>query len=149
MDDNTTLSDLLSLNLHNFEDDVRGIVDKAVKEMSMEKVLKELDATWTTMEFEHEPHPRTKITMLKTSEELIETLEDNQVCKLIEFLCQVKRSLVIHNGGKCVIVINILVFHCLISLYRSNCKTCCLPNTLPTSCKRFPNGRRSCPQLTR
>lgn len=149
MDDNTTLSDLLSLNLHNFEDDVRGIVDKAVKEMSMEKVLKELDATWTTMEFEHEPHPRTKITMLKTSEELIETLEDNQVCKLIEFLCQVKRSLVILNGGKCVIVINILVFNCLISLYRSNCKTCCLPNTLHTSCKRFPNGRRSCPQLTR
>ncbi|XP_062567134.1 dynein beta chain, ciliary-like [Saccostrea cucullata] len=79
MDENTTLADLLSLNLHNFEDDVRGIVDKAVKEMSMEKVLKELDTTWTTMEFEHEPHPRTKVTMLKTSEELIETLEDNQV----------------------------------------------------------------------
>ncbi|XP_070187600.1 dynein beta chain, ciliary-like isoform X2 [Littorina saxatilis] len=79
MDDSTTLSDLLSLNLHNFEDEVRGIVDKAVKEMSMEKVLKELDSTWTTMEFEHEKHPRTQITMLKTSEELIEILEDNQV----------------------------------------------------------------------
>ncbi|KAJ8318719.1 LOW QUALITY PROTEIN: hypothetical protein KUTeg_003810 [Tegillarca granosa] len=79
MDENTTLADLLSLNLHNFEDEVRGIVDKAVKEMSMEKVLKELDVTWSAMEFEHEPHPRTGITMLKTSEELIETLEDNQV----------------------------------------------------------------------
>ncbi|XP_033732158.1 dynein beta chain, ciliary-like [Pecten maximus] len=79
MDESTTLADLLLLNLHNFEDEVRGIVDKAVKEMSMEKVLKELDTTWTTMEFDHEPHPRTKITMLKTSEELIETLEDNQV----------------------------------------------------------------------
>jgi dynein heavy chain len=67
------------LNLHNFEDEVRGIVDKAVKEMSMEKVLKELDVTWATMEFEHESHPRRKITTLKTSEELIETLEDNQV----------------------------------------------------------------------
>lgn len=79
MDDSTTLSDLLSLNLHNFEEEVRNICDKAVKEMSMEKVLNELDTTWTAMEFEHDPHPRTKITMLKTSEELIETLEDNQV----------------------------------------------------------------------
>ena len=80
MDENTTLSDLLSLNLHEYEDEVRGIVDKAVKEMSMEKVLKELDVTWSTLEFEHEKHPRTQITMLKASEELIETLEDNQAC---------------------------------------------------------------------
>ena len=79
MDESTTLSDLLSLNLHEFEDEVRGIVDKAVKEMSMEKVLKELDTTWATMEFEHEKHPRTGITIIKASEELIETLEDNQV----------------------------------------------------------------------
>lgn len=85
MDENTTLADLLSLNLHNFEDDVMGIVDKAVKEMSMEKVLKELDVTWSTMEFEHEKHPRTQITMLKASEELIETLEDNQVGLLCNF----------------------------------------------------------------
>ena len=79
MDESTTLSDLLSLNLHEFEDVVRGIVDMTVKEMSMEIVLKELDTTWATMEFEHDKHPRTGITMIKTSEELIETLEDNQV----------------------------------------------------------------------
>ena len=58
---------------------VHDIVDKAVKEMSMEKVLKELDVTWSTMEFEHDKHPRTQITMLRASEEAIETLEDNQV----------------------------------------------------------------------
>ena len=79
MDESTTLADLLSLNLHNFEEEVRNIVDKAVKEMSMEKVLKELDVTWAQMEFEHEKHQRTQITLLKASEELIETLEDNQV----------------------------------------------------------------------
>jgi len=79
MDENTTLADLLSLNLHHYEDAVHSIVDKASKEMSMEKVLNELEVTWAAMEFEHEPHPRTKITTLKTSEELIETLEDNQV----------------------------------------------------------------------
>uniref|UniRef100_A0A8B9MIW9 Dynein axonemal heavy chain 17 n=1 Tax=Accipiter nisus TaxID=211598 RepID=A0A8B9MIW9_9AVES len=79
MDSDTTLADLLRLNLHNFEDEVRGIVDKAVREMSMEKVLKELKMTWSTMEFQYEPHPRTNVPLLKSDEELIETLEDNQV----------------------------------------------------------------------
>ncbi|KAL0180144.1 hypothetical protein M9458_025586, partial [Cirrhinus mrigala] len=79
MDQDTTLADLLRLNLHHFEDDVRSIVDRAVKEMGMEKVLNELDATWTSMAFEFEPHPRTNVPLLKSSEELIETLEDNQV----------------------------------------------------------------------
>ena len=83
MDDDTTLSDLLALNLHDFEDEVLGIVDKAVKEMSMEKVLKELEVTWATMEFEHEKHNRTGTTLLRASEELIETLEDNQVTALL------------------------------------------------------------------
>ncbi len=38
MDEGTTLADLLTLNLHEYEEEVRNIVDKAVKEMSMEKV---------------------------------------------------------------------------------------------------------------
>ncbi|XP_007535628.1 dynein axonemal heavy chain 17 [Erinaceus europaeus] len=79
MSDETTLADLLQLNLHKYEDEVRNIVDKAVKESGMEKVLKALDSTWSTMVFEHEPHPRTGIMMLKTDEVLVETLEDNQV----------------------------------------------------------------------
>lgn len=84
MDDSIILVDLLSFNFYNFEDDVRGIVDKVVKEMSMEKVLKELDVIWIIMEFEYEFYFRTKIIMLKISEELIEILEDNQVSKSIE-----------------------------------------------------------------
>ncbi|CAH2292037.1 dynein heavy chain 9, axonemal [Pelobates cultripes] len=79
MDEETTLADLLKLNLHNFEDEVRGIVDKAVKEMGMEKVLKELDSTWSGMNFQYEQHPRTSVPLIKSDEELIETLEDNQV----------------------------------------------------------------------
>lgn len=79
MDDSTTLKDLLDLNLHEFEEEVKTIVDKSVKEMSMEKTLKELHAVWSTMEFEQEPHERTKIKLLRASEELIEVLEDNQV----------------------------------------------------------------------
>lgn len=36
--DQTTLEDLLALKLHLLEDEVRTIVDKAVKEMAIEKV---------------------------------------------------------------------------------------------------------------
>ncbi len=58
---------------------MRNIVDKASKELSMEKTLKELNKTWADLEFETELHSRTKMNLLRTSEELIETLEDNQV----------------------------------------------------------------------
>ncbi|XP_066560773.1 dynein axonemal heavy chain 9 [Amia ocellicauda] len=79
MNKDTTLADLLQLNLHNFEDKVSGIKDKAVKEMEMEKTLKEVNSTWSAMEFQYEPHPRTKVPLLRSNEELIETLEENQV----------------------------------------------------------------------
>ena len=79
MSEDTSLADLLSLNLHNFEDEVHNIVDKAIKEMAMERMLKELDVVWSSMEFQHELHARTGYTLLRTSEELIETLEENQV----------------------------------------------------------------------
>ncbi|KAJ8925640.1 hypothetical protein NQ315_009485 [Exocentrus adspersus] len=79
MSDDTTLSDLLALNLHEYEDEVKNIVDKAVKEMAMEKVLKELNATWSIMEFQTEYHERTKLRLLVVTEEVIETLEENQV----------------------------------------------------------------------
>ncbi|KAA8584116.1 hypothetical protein FQN60_015324, partial [Etheostoma spectabile] len=58
MDQDTTLASLLQLELHCFEEEVRGIVDKA---------------------FQYEPHRRTHVPLLRTDEELIETLEDNQV----------------------------------------------------------------------
>lgn len=79
MDESTTLADLLELNLHECEEEVKNIVDKAVKEMSMEKYMKELNVTWSKMEFEREIHARTGATLIRASEELIETLEENQV----------------------------------------------------------------------
>lgn len=78
MDDSTTLDDLLKLHLHEYEDEVKNIVDKSVKEMSMEKVLKELSATWSVMEFGTTVHERTKLRLLTISEDVIETLEENQ-----------------------------------------------------------------------
>lgn len=38
MGENTTLGDLLELQLHRVEEEVKNIVDKAVKEMAIEKV---------------------------------------------------------------------------------------------------------------
>ncbi|KAL0819776.1 hypothetical protein ABMA28_007817 [Loxostege sticticalis] len=78
IDDDTTLADLLALNLHKYEEEVKTIVDKSVKEAAMEKTLKELEATWAVMEFDYSAHDRTGIKLPKASEELVETLEDNQ-----------------------------------------------------------------------
>ncbi|KAB7494343.1 hypothetical protein Anas_04769 [Armadillidium nasatum] len=40
---------------------------------------KDLDNTWATLEFEFDTHPRTEVKLLRSSEEMIETLEENQV----------------------------------------------------------------------
>ncbi|XP_076749810.1 dynein beta chain, ciliary-like [Xylocopa sonorina] len=79
MTDHTTLEDLLKLQLHKYEEEVKNIVAKSVKEMAMEKILKELNDTWSTLEFDKELHDRTKLYVLKIDEATIETLEDNQV----------------------------------------------------------------------
>ncbi|KAG8139083.1 hypothetical protein E2320_001864 [Naja naja] len=77
--EDTTLANLLALNLHNVEDDVRNIVDKAVKELGIEKILIEISQTWAAMEFSYEEHFRTNISLLKIDEQLFETLDNNQI----------------------------------------------------------------------
>lgn len=67
------------LNLNKYEDDVKYIVDKSVKEMSIEKSLKEFTEIWNIMQFEYSLHSRTNVNLLKVKEEIIEVLEDNQV----------------------------------------------------------------------
>lgn len=81
MTDSTTLADLIDLHLHEFEEEVKTIVDKSVKEMAMEKTLKELEITWKNMEFDKVIHARTNTTVIGASEELqlIEILENDQV----------------------------------------------------------------------
>jgi len=55
MDVRTTLNELLALRLHQFEDEVRGIVEQAIKERGMERVLRDLEDTWRAMAFERDP----------------------------------------------------------------------------------------------
>ena len=61
------------------QDDVHNLVDKACKELAMEKMIKDLNVAWTSLEFDHDVHKRTGSVLLRTGEELIETLEENQV----------------------------------------------------------------------
>nr|XP_020468391.1 dynein heavy chain 11, axonemal-like isoform X3 [Monopterus albus] len=77
--DSTTLEDLLALQLHLFEDEVHNIVDKAVKEMAIEKIVTEISQTWASVELSYEDHYQTSLPLLKCDEKLIETLEDHQV----------------------------------------------------------------------
>jgi dynein heavy chain len=55
----------------------------------MEKYLRDLQTTWSSMEFEQEIHARTGCSLLRASEELIETLEENQVFRYVmsSFVC--------------------------------------------------------------
>ncbi len=82
---------------------VRNIVDKAVKELGMEKTLNELNKTWSATDVEYITHARTGTPLVRVSEELIETLEDNQV-SIFWFLlllwsrCNVKVSVHVHVG---------------------------------------------------
>ncbi|EDX15768.1 GD15126 [Drosophila simulans] len=76
----TRLAQLLTLQLQHHEEDIKNTVDRAIKEMTVTKVLDEIRATWAHLEFELEQHhTRPHIQLLKVSEELIETLDDNQM----------------------------------------------------------------------
>ncbi|XP_054638441.1 dynein axonemal heavy chain 11 isoform X2 [Dunckerocampus dactyliophorus] len=77
--DSTTLADLLALQMHLYEEEVRSTVDKAIKEMAIEKVVTEISHMWASMELSYEDHYQTSIPLLKCDEQLIETLEDHQV----------------------------------------------------------------------
>ncbi|KAG8180011.1 hypothetical protein JTE90_020966 [Oedothorax gibbosus] len=75
----TPLGELLSLELHRFEDVVESIVERASKELATERILGELEATWAEIAFERTTHARTGRGLLHISDVLISTLEDNQV----------------------------------------------------------------------
>ena len=45
----------------------------------MEKMIRDLKVSWASLEFDHDVHKRTGSILLRTGEELIETLEENLV----------------------------------------------------------------------
>lgn len=57
---------------------VKNIVDKAVKEMGIERVMEEMQQTWGEVQAKFEHH-HTGTPLLETDEELIESLEEHEV----------------------------------------------------------------------
>ena len=49
MDDKFSLGDLLALELHNYVDACSEIVDRAQKELNIEKQLKKIEDTWSNL----------------------------------------------------------------------------------------------------
>jgi len=79
VDERFTLDNLLALGLHNFVDDVQGIVDRAQKELIIEKALTKTETTWKAMELIYPQENPGDIPGLRVEEELTEALEENQV----------------------------------------------------------------------
>ncbi|CAF4988307.1 unnamed protein product, partial [Rotaria sp. Silwood1] len=78
MTNETSLQDLLVLNLHKYEEEVKNIVDKADKEQGMEKILHDLENTWSNMNFHIEKHPRTNVTLVTIDDDILVALDEHQ-----------------------------------------------------------------------
>jgi len=80
MDSNFCLADLLSLQLHRFQEDVENVVIKAQKELVIEKNLTRITDAWAKMELAYSPyHKDENVKLVKVAEELVEAREENQV----------------------------------------------------------------------
>lgn len=66
------------LRQFHLQTQVKNIVDKAVKEMGIERVLEEMQQTWGEVQAKFERH-HTGTPLLETDEDLIEALEENEV----------------------------------------------------------------------
>ena len=78
MDEKFTFGDMLKLELHRFEDDVLEIVDRAQKELTIEKQLQKLAETWKNQNLSYPPDPENADLFLMAADETVmEALEDN------------------------------------------------------------------------
>ena len=80
MDDKFTFGGMLDLELHRFEDDVLEIVDRAQKELTIEKQLAKLSETWKVQNLSFPPDPdNADLSLLAVDETVMEALEDNSL----------------------------------------------------------------------
>jgi len=78
-DKNMRLREILALNLHNFANEVEEITDKAVKECKQEDTLKNLEQTWSNINFVSSMYKETSVPLIKMGEEDFELLESDQL----------------------------------------------------------------------
>lgn len=65
MDEKFCLGDLLALELHNFVDACSEIVDRAQKELNIEKQIKKIEDTWAALALMFNPYMDTDIMALQ------------------------------------------------------------------------------------
>ena len=76
------LSEVLSLQLHKFANEVEEICDQAAKEEKMEKTLEQISMRWNSIQFTMNPFKREKgndVPLLSIVEEDFEALENDQL----------------------------------------------------------------------
>lgn len=78
-DKNFTLDDMMTLNLHEHKESIEEIVETAMKELKIEKKLKEIEVLWSSMEIDYAPHKDTEMFVPKPSEEVVESIESHQM----------------------------------------------------------------------
>eukprot|EP01030_Chromulinospumella_sphaerica_P002683 gene2683-2625_t len=74
-----TLKDLLELNLHTYANDVEEIAEKAGKEAKHEETLRNLESTWSSVQFSMNFYKDTDIPLLKLEDDAVEQLESDQM----------------------------------------------------------------------
>ncbi|KAL7443397.1 hypothetical protein ACHAXH_005661 [Discostella pseudostelligera] len=74
-----TLRDMLTLKLHNHQQEIEDIVETAMKELKIEKKLNEIDGLWAVMELQYSAHNDTDMFTPRPSEEVVECMEAHQM----------------------------------------------------------------------
>ncbi|KAK2951927.1 putative Dynein beta chain, ciliary [Blattamonas nauphoetae] len=74
-----TLQSMVDLELHKIADDVNEVVEKAGKEQIIEKFLKDIDKTWSSLDLVFTQHGRTGHFILGGLDDVITQLEEDQV----------------------------------------------------------------------
>jgi len=80
LDSNFCLADLIALELHNFEEDVEGVVIKSSKELTIEKNIAKIESIWEGLDMIYEVYPKDDtVQMMKVPEEMVDFREEHQV----------------------------------------------------------------------
>ncbi|CAG9462750.1 unnamed protein product [Pedinophyceae sp. YPF-701] len=79
MDENFSLGDLLALELHNYVEEVGDIVDRAQKELVIEKQLKKIDETWAALALVFEPYQDSEVYQVVVDDTIREALENDNM----------------------------------------------------------------------
>ena len=77
VDSKLLLTDIYSLNLGDYKEDVEEITDQARQEAKMEKTLAKLNEIWKDITFEFTQHKQTDVQLIRLADENFDILEEN------------------------------------------------------------------------